>query len=124
MRYKCVANPQCLKTFEQGHALRAHIAACVEAQKILKLKQKIEKLEQNIGQEYSGMHGLHANTFYPTTHDTDQSNKYQFKDRFRFNGMSDKPESFNNQLIMRPQRAKTELNLRRSTQVQSALQYI
>jgi hypothetical protein len=54
MRYKCVGSPQCMKTFEYGHALRAHIGACSEAQKILKSKNQIEKLEYEIGVEYAG----------------------------------------------------------------------
>lgn len=121
MRYKCVANPQCLKTFEYGHALRAHIATCHEAQKILKEKAKVEKLEHDISVEYTGIHGLHANTFYPTNHDTDKTNKYQFKDRFKFLGSGN--ENHNNQEVLRPKRSKTVFNLHKSQQVASAMSY-
>ncbi len=123
MRYKCIGNPQCLKTFEHGHALRAHIGACIEAQRILKLKDKIEKLEQNIGVDYSGIHGLHTNTYYPTSHDTDQTNKFQFKDRFKFSGSTSKTDLYNNQEQLRPQRMKTVLNLHKSNQVQQVLTF-
>ncbi len=121
MRYKCVSHPKCLKIFDNGTSLRAHLTTCSEAQKILKQQEKLEKFEQHIGVEYPGIHGLHANTFFPTTHDTDRSNKYQFKDRFRFNGKTSIPDSFNNQSVMRPQRAKTQINLHKSHQVKSAL---
>ena len=123
MRYKCVGSPQCMKTFEHGHALRAHIGACVEAQKILKSRGQTEKLEHEVGVEYAGIQGLHTNTYYPIACDTDQTNKYQFKDRFRFNGVSSKPETFNNQDMLRPQRMKTMFNLQRSSQVQQALNF-
>jgi hypothetical protein len=124
MRYKCVANPMCLKTFEYGHALRAHIATCHEAQKILRKQAQIDKLEHEISVEYPGIHGLHTNTFYPINHNTDKSNKYQFKDRFLFNASSNPSEtkSKSNQQI-RPIRAKTVHNLHQSAQVYSALSY-
>ena len=55
MRYPCVGQPHCMKTFEYGHALRAHVASCIEAQKKLKEKSKVENLEQEIATEYNGI---------------------------------------------------------------------
>lgn len=121
MRYKCIGHPKCLKIFENGPSLKAHLTTCNEAQKLIKAQEKLEKLEQHISVEYPGIHGLHANTFFPTTHDTDHSNKYQFKDRFRFNGKTSLPDSYNNQTSVRHHRAKTQINLQKSHQVASAL---
>jgi hypothetical protein len=55
MRYPCIGQPHCMKTFEYGHALRAHVASCLEAQKKLKEKSKVENLEQEIATEYNGI---------------------------------------------------------------------
>jgi hypothetical protein len=84
MRYKCVGNPICLKTFEYGHALRAHIAACETAQKILKSKSDIERLEHEINVEYPGINGLHRNQHYPTSYSLDQTLKLNFRDEYKF----------------------------------------
>jgi len=111
-----------LKTFEYGHALRAHVSTCHEAQKIILKQTKIEQLEHEISVEYPGIHGLHTNTFYPTNHDTDKSNKYQFKDRFRFSNDLKDSKNKNNQII-RPIRAKTVHNLHESKQIYTALSY-
>jgi hypothetical protein len=51
------------------------------------------------------------------------SEKYQFTDRFRFNGVSNKPENFNNKRILRPIRAVIQSDVHKSSQVQQALSY-
>lgn len=84
MRYKCIGSPDCMKSFEYGHALRAHIAACDKAQKILKSQSDTEKLEQNINLEYPGIFGLHRNPHYPTSHHIDQTLRFEFSDKNRF----------------------------------------
>ncbi len=84
MRYKCVGNPTCLKTFEYGHALRAHVAACEVAQKILKAKSEVERLEHEINVEYPGINGLHRNPHFPGSYNLDQTLRFNFKDRFKF----------------------------------------
>ncbi|RNA17131.1 hypothetical protein BpHYR1_034557 [Brachionus plicatilis] len=84
MRYKCIGSPDCMKSFEYGHALRAHIAACDKAQKILKSQAEIEKVEKNINLEYPGIYGLHRNPHYPTSHHLDQTLRYDFADKNRF----------------------------------------
>lgn len=86
MRYKCVGYPHCLKTFEYGHALRAHIAACETAQKVLKAKSAVERLENDISLEYPGIHGLHLNQHYPISHGLDRTSKAHFVDRFGLTG--------------------------------------
>ena len=123
MRYKCVGSPYCLKTFEFGHALRAHVGSCVEAQKKLKAQASVEKLEHEINVDYSGIHGFHTNPYFPTRHKMDHTEKFQFKDRFRFNGNSNKPEDFNNQSSLRPMLKPAETSLMNSVQVKNLLNY-
>lgn len=84
MRYKCIGSPHCLKTFEYGHALRAHTAACDKAQKILKSRANVEKMEYEIAVAYPGITGLHRNPYYPTAHHVDQTMKFEFADRTKF----------------------------------------
>ena len=84
MRYKCIGSPHCLKTFEYGHALRAHTAACDKAQTILKSRASVEKMEYEISVAYHGITGLHRNPYYPTAHHVDQSMKFEFADRTKF----------------------------------------
>ena len=84
MRYKCVGSPDCMKTFEFGHALRAHIASCESAQKILRHKADIQKLEYEIAIDHPALHGIKGNKYYPTFASLDQSLKFNFADRFRF----------------------------------------
>lgn len=73
-----------MKSFEYGHALRAHIAACDKAQKILKSQADIDKLEQSIRIEYTGIYGLHRNPHFPTSHHLDQTLRFEFTDKNRF----------------------------------------
>lgn len=84
MKYKCIGSPDCMKSFEYGHALRAHIAACDKAQKILKFQADIDKLEQSIKIGYPGIHGLHRNPHFPTSHHLDQTLRFEFADKNRF----------------------------------------
>lgn len=84
MRYKCIANPHCLKTFEYGHALRAHLASCDLAQKQLRSRADVEKLENDISLEYAGIYGLHRNPYYPTSHHLDKTSKLFYADKHRF----------------------------------------
>lgn len=123
MRYPCIGSPHCMKTFEYGHALRAHVASCVEAQKKLKSKSKVDNLENEIANEYNGIVGLHCNKYFPIFHHLDVCEKYQFKDRFRFNGKSNKPESFNNKDVLRPIRMAITNTQRNSAQMHQALSY-
>lgn len=123
MRYPCIGNPHCLKTFEYGHALRAHIASCVEAQKKLKQKSKVENMENEVANEYNGIVGLHCNKYFPVFHHVDASMKYQFKDRFKLSGRTDRPESFNNKEILRPLRMAVKSNVHSSLQVHQAMSY-
>ncbi|CAF0933500.1 unnamed protein product [Brachionus calyciflorus] len=88
MRYKCIGSPHCMKTFEYGHALRAHISACDKAQKILKSKAEIDRLEQNISLDYPGIYGLHRNPHYPTAHHVDETLKFEFVDKNKFTSNS------------------------------------
>ena len=79
-----------MKTFEYGHALRAHINACDHAQKILKKNEDIKNLEYHIGIDYHGIFGMKGNKFYPTFASLDRSLKFNFKDRFHFSPLESK----------------------------------
>lgn len=84
MRYKCLASPDCMKTFEYGHALRAHIASCESAKKIMKKQDDINRLEYHIGIETPAINGIKMNKYFPSYYALDQTLKYDFKDRFSF----------------------------------------
>ena len=123
MRYKCSASPYCLKTFEYGHALRAHVASCIEAQKRLKSEANVQKLENDIAYDNSVIQGFHTNPYFPTHHNSEKTEKFQFKDKYRFNGMSEKPEDFNNQDVIRPLRKSVPTSVMHENQVKSLLNY-
>jgi hypothetical protein len=78
MKYKCVGSPECLKTFEYGHALRAHVASCQRAQSILQKQARTAKIEHDVAVDYFGIYGLHRNPYYPTSHHIDQTMKFVF----------------------------------------------
>ena len=84
MRYKCIGSPDCMKTFEFGHALRAHIASCEAAQKLLKKQTDIKKLEYHVGIDYAGIFGIKGNKYFPTFTSLDTTMRFNFIDRFRF----------------------------------------
>lgn len=126
MRYPCLANPNCLKTFDNGHALRAHVAGCEKAQEKLKAKADTEKLEHDIALSYSGIYGLHRNTYYPTAHHLDNTQKFQFKDRnnfiYSFDSSANPVKSVDPSLI-RSTRKPVPSNLMNSTQIKQVLSY-
>jgi hypothetical protein len=90
MRYKCIGSPDCMKTFEFGHALRAHIASCESAQRLLKKEADIKKLEYHVGIDYSGIFGIKGNKYYPTFTSLDTTLRFNFIDRFRFTPLESK----------------------------------
>ena len=118
MKYKCIGNPHCLKTFESGTPLRAHIAACEVAQKILRAQAEVEKLEHEINVEYPGIYGLHRNTYYPTAHHLDKTNRYNFTDKHKFGAKTS--ENLNPTGRMR-KTVDAKLDLMSSSQVKSLL---
>jgi hypothetical protein len=118
MKYKCIGNPQCLKIFDSGERLRAHIASCDVAQKILRAQAEVEKLEHDINVEYPGIYGLHRNTFYPTAHHLDQTNRYNFVDKYKFG--SKNPRTDNTTGRMRKM-VDSKHDLMNSSQVKSSL---
>ena len=126
MRYKCVGNPICLKTFEYGHALRAHIASCETAQKILKSKADIERLEHEINVEYPGINGLHRNQHYPTSYHLDQTMKFNFKDEYKFGHKNPPIQSSSSTESSKPRRIIKEVknaNGQNSDRVKLAFSY-
>jgi hypothetical protein len=118
MRYKCIANPHCLKTFDYGHALRAHLASCEHAQKMLRSRAEVERMEAELALEYPGMYGLHRNTYYPTAHGLDKTSKFYFTDKYKFTPNQDKLKA----AYTRQKKGITS-NLFDSTQVKSSLTY-
>lgn len=118
MKYKCVASPHCMKTFEYGHALRAHIASCESAQKILQAKADVEKLENEIALDYPGIFGLHRNPYYPTAHGLDKSSKFFFTDKYRFT-----PNDGKLTACYKRQKKGIASNIFESVQVKKALTY-
>lgn len=118
MKYKCIANPHCLKTFDFGHALRAHIASCENAQRILQSKADIDKLETQIALDYPGIYGLHRNTYFPTAHGLDETKKFYFTDKYRFT-----PNDGKLKAEYKPHKKSVRSNIFESTQVKSALTF-
>lgn len=118
MRYKCIGNPHCLKTFEHGPSLRAHIASCETAQKMLKSKSAVEKLEHDVGVNYSGIYGLHANPHYPIAHNLDKTIRFHFTDKHKFNSLK-KPEDN----VPKRLRKSVESTVHSSSQVKNLLNY-
>ncbi len=91
MKWKCIGNPECLKSFEYGHALKAHVAACETAQKILKHEAAIKKLEFSIGIDYPGITGIKGNRHFPTFTSLDQRLKIDnCSDRFKYTPLEDR----------------------------------
>ena len=141
MRYMCVGSPHCMKTFEYGHALRAHVGACQHAQKVLRERATTEKLEHDISVNYPGVHGLHRNPYYPTHHHLDKTVRFQFADRYKFGSSKNLPpmtattsrstndlgESINGNVNQKQPfvrlRKPIESNVHSSTQVKKLLSY-
>ena len=114
MKLKCIGNPHCMKTFEYGHALRAHLAACDEAQKILQAQSNVEKLENDIKLNYPGIKGLHRNPHYPIAHHIDETLKFKFADAHKFNYVNDGA-------VKRMRKANAESHMYDSTQIKRAM---
>lgn len=130
MRYKCIGSPDCMKTFEFGHALRAHIASCEAAQKIIKRNDDIKKLEYHVGIEYTGIYGTKVNTFFPAFSSLDQTRRFNFVDRFRFTPLESKycptiieSSSAKSTRLTRSLLKPVSSSIMNSTQVQQALQH-
>jgi len=126
MKYKCIGNPKCLKSFEFGPALKAHIASCEIAQRVLRNKEEINQLEHQIGFDYPGIYGLHMNPYYPTHHHLDKTLKLNFADRFKdLQSPSDHTASSSDQPLklgpMRLRKPTTNSNMHGSSQVKSLL---
>jgi hypothetical protein len=131
MKYKCIANPTCLRTFEYGQSLRAHTDSCTAAQNLIKSQNEIKTLEYNIALNYSGIKGLHANNYYPIFHHLDKTNKFEFKDRNQFNGSSVNKATTTTTTIVDSTNKRPMRHIRKqfgsrnqnSTQVQNSLKY-
>jgi hypothetical protein len=85
MRYPCIAFPVCLKTFENGHVLRAHQLSCEHA--INKLNNQIQRQQhaQTIQYDYN-INGMKGNKRYPTFTGLDQTQKFLIRDRYQLGG--------------------------------------
>jgi hypothetical protein len=126
MKYKCIGNPKCLKSFEFGPALRAHIASCEIAQRVLRNKEEINKLEHQISYDYPGIYGLHMNPYYPTHHHLDKTLRFNFVDRFKdyqksdnvASSLSEQPSKFGPRRL---RKAASNSNMHGSSQVKSLL---
>lgn len=118
MKYKCIGNPHCLKIFDSGVPLRAHIASCDAAQKILRAQAEVEKLENEINVEYPGIYGLHRNTFFPTAHHIDLTNKYNFSDRYKFGSKNPQTNNPNGRIR---KAVDSKFNQMNSSQVKNVL---
>jgi hypothetical protein len=127
MKYKCLGSPLCLKTFDSGHTLKAHLSSCDKAQNFLKNQNDKEKLEHNIAVEYAGIYGLHRNTYFPSAHHIDQTNKFHFKDKANFiYSYTSSSSNLNSNEIkssqsIRPIRKLIKTNLMDSTQTKTIM---
>lgn len=82
MRYPCIGSPFCLRSFENGHVLRAHQLSCQHAQtKLTKTKER-EEHARSIKFDYNNR-GIKGNQFYPTFAGLDNQQKFQVRDRFQ-----------------------------------------
>lgn len=82
MRYPCVGSPFCLRSFENGHVLRAHQLSCQHAQTKLNKAQQRDEHARSIQYDYN-IRGIKANQFYPTFTGLDNQQKLQIRDRFK-----------------------------------------
>ena len=126
MRYKCIASPDCMKTFEYGHALRAHVASCDWAKKILKQRADIERIEFSIGIDSPSINGIKGNKYFPCFYSLDRTLKYNFKDRFRFGPLES--EYYANDATPLPKMPRRVIkavssNVLSSTQIKTVMQH-
>jgi hypothetical protein len=82
-----------------------------------------EEKEELIFNNFLFNQGLHCNPYFPIFNGVDKSEKYQFKDHFRFNGSSNRSDSFNNKDRIRTVRKAIKSDIHGSSQVHQALNY-
>lgn len=93
MRYSCVGSPLCLKTFENGHVLRAHELSCEHA--INKLnKQNQRKEHARVIQYDYRINGMKGNKHYPMCAGLDNTQKFLVRDRYQLGGNNNPQESY------------------------------
>lgn len=85
MRYPCIGFPSCLKTFDNGYVLRSHHLSCEHAQREIIKKNSRQEHARSIQYDYD-ITGIKVNKLYPTFAGLDQTQKLQFRDRFKLGG--------------------------------------
>ncbi|CAF0721668.1 unnamed protein product [Didymodactylos carnosus] len=88
MRYPCISFPLCLKTFDNGYVLRAHLLGCEHAQEKLQKEADVQLVEYSIKYNYD-VTGIKTNKYYPTYATLDHSNKFYIKDKYQLSPVTD-----------------------------------
>ncbi|UJR16413.1 hypothetical protein I4U23_003315 [Adineta vaga] len=85
MRYKCVGFPICIRSFENGHVLRAHQLSCEHASMKLNANIQREQHAQSIKYGYP-MNGRKGEKRYITYAGLDNTQKFLIRDRYQLGG--------------------------------------
>lgn len=85
MRYKCLGFPICLKTFENGHVLRAHQLTCEQA--LPKVSADLERREHARAIKFDyPIKGRKGEKRYITYAGLDNTQKFLVRDRHQLGG--------------------------------------
>jgi len=93
MRYPCIGFPICLKTFENGHVLRAHQLSCEHAINKLNNQTKRKEHARTIQYDYT-INGMKGNKRYPKCTGLDNTQKLLIRDRYQLGGNNDPQQSY------------------------------
>ncbi|CAF0973316.1 unnamed protein product [Didymodactylos carnosus] len=88
MRHPCIGFPLCLKTFDNGYVLRAHLVGCERAQKKIQKEMAVREVEYSIKFDYN-LSGIKTNKYYPGNATLDHSNKFLIKDKYQLTPLVD-----------------------------------
>ena len=81
MRYPCAGFPACVRSFGNGHVLRAHQLSCQFAQKKLVHEHRREEHARQLEFDYR-IRGMKANQYYPTCSGLDHREKFLSRDQY------------------------------------------
>ncbi|CAF0837195.1 unnamed protein product [Rotaria sp. Silwood1] len=93
MRYPCIGFPTCLKSFDNGHVLRAHHLSCEHALKKINNENQQQENIQNI-------HNNHLNNRSKANKNSqkftglDNTQKFLIRDRYQLGGNNNPKESY------------------------------
>jgi hypothetical protein len=93
MRYPCLGSPVCLKTFENGHVLRAHQLSCEHAINKLNKQNQRQEHARTIQYDYY-INGMKGNKRYPMCAGLDKTQKFLIRDRHQLGGNNNPQQSY------------------------------